>query len=105
VSIRDHLRQRRTKWIVLSVVGFILFAGGGLLCSRTNNVWLLPIPLLGFILFGAGQFGRLFMTCPKCNSVIGFAPGYFANPLGANLRFCPSCGISFDTEYDETQKI
>jgi hypothetical protein len=106
VSIREYLRQRRRKWTIVAVIGGILFAGGGFLCSQTNNPWLLPIPFLGFALFGIGQFARLFgLNCPKCGGAIGLATPYFGNPFGSDFRFCLACGISLETEYDDTKAI
>ncbi len=87
------------------LIGVVLFAGGGFICSRTNNAWLLPIPLVGFLLAAFGGFYRMFLLCPKCHGPMGLAFAYLWNPLGEDLRFCPACGISLDTEYDETQKI
>jgi hypothetical protein len=105
VTIRDYLKRRVRTSNILVACGFVLFGLGGWLCAALNKTWLLPLPLVGFVLFGGGALYRVFIHCPKCGGGLGMPPAYFGNPFGREFRFCPVCGVSLDTQLDESEKV
>jgi hypothetical protein len=81
--------------------GMVVFILGSVLRAP------LVIPLVGFAVGFVSMFYAQFrIRCPRCNanlgSVIINTGGPFA--LSKKTKFCPSCGVDFDTETELMNK-
>lgn len=104
MKIREKLNQTRKKMFLLSFTFWVLIIAG-LVYSTIQKNDLFPILILiPFILFIFTCSYSLFgIRCPKCKGVLGYA---LAWPLGKRLnisekiKFCPFCGVDFDSEIE-----
>jgi len=103
MTVRQFLNRRILPVVILMLACFVAFAAIGFIPtdSRSLGVWTL-VPFAGF----AACIVYLFygVRCPRCrNQIFGVAylprGGYFR--ISAAVRFCPFCGLSFDTEVDQ----
>ncbi len=92
MTLDRQLRTRLNRARAVALGSWLLFAAGlllfpdGMPCPA-----LLSIPFLGFIC--AVLYILFFLKCPKCGTRLGHALSGFKRP-----RFCPGCGIAFDSE-------
>jgi hypothetical protein len=106
VTIRDDINRRKRKAQILALLGFALLMFGALLASTQRMFWL--VAAIGFAMFLGGTLYQSFgIRCPRCACRIdlytGQSPTVFSIP--AAYRFCPFCGISLDTQLDETRQV
>jgi len=106
MTLRDVINRRRRKSGIVMLIGFALFGFGGVAASAHSQF--LGLSAIGFVLFAGGFFHQLYgIRCPRCAGRIGFALNTFGNVFAvpSKFRFCPFCGISFDTQQtDATER-
>ena len=105
MTIRAYLKRRFRRSNILIGCGIALVVVAGWLSAVLHSTWLLVVALLGFVLAVAAGISHLFLHCPKCGGGFGLPPAQFGNPFGPEMRFCPYCGVSLDTQLDETPKV
>ena len=95
--LRDINRERKRAGTVFAV-GVVIVAGG-IVCSQYHKVFVILIPL-GFIpLFGGLIHLGMGIRCPKCRGSLGYGAS-----LSSRLRFCPFCGVCFDSPSGQESK-
>ena len=100
MTIRQKLDASLRRMVTAMYSGFALFAAGGLLSSL--QPCLVAVALVGFALFGSSiAYVNYGLRCPRCGNPIGCLPylpkgGYYR--FAEALKFCPFCGVNFDSE-------
>jgi hypothetical protein len=92
--IRDINRERRKAGIVFAA-GFATVALGVFLSQLSKGFIFLAVGGIGGLFVGLIQLGTG-IRCPKCRGSLGYGAA-----LSSKLRFCPFCGVCFDTLAEE----
>jgi hypothetical protein len=104
VTIRDEIKRRRRIGVVITIVGIVCVMSGAFFSTRAH-LWLLIVA--GFAILLVSTFYQTFgIRCPRCKERVGplvAQPQMFA--VTKPFHFCPFCGISLDTQLDETHKV
>jgi hypothetical protein len=81
------------------LIGFILFAGVGVLRDEFPSPFLSALSAAGFVLcFGALIYMRRRLRCPNCYKPIENPSGNLSTAIA---RYCPHCGVDLAT-FDDT---
>jgi hypothetical protein len=105
VTVRDEIKRRRRRALLLTIPGGVLFIAGAFLAPSIHS-WFLLLLIAGFLLLGASTFYQLYgIRCPSCGERVGpliGQPQMFA--VTKPFQFCPFCGVSLDTEFEATPR-
>jgi hypothetical protein len=103
MAIRDYLNQHMRRATILCWVAMPLALASPFVWLRGNlRVFALVIVA---VFLAIGYFLMFSARCPRCKTRLLVALGTF----GVRLRIprwytsCPSCGLSFDTQCDESE--
>jgi len=92
--IRNINRERKRAGIVFAVGALILAIG---IAGSQYHKGFVVLVCIGFIpLFGGLIHLGMGIRCPKCRGSLGYGAA-----LSTKLRFCPFCGVCFDTPAEE----
>jgi len=102
MKIRDKLNSQ-LRWGFLALLLSWIFIVTTMALFGEKIPEYVPViafaPFLGTIIYLT--FG---ICCPKCKSRIGHVIGYsidiFTFGLSKKIKFCPYCGVSFDSEIE-----
>lgn len=102
MKIREKLNQTRKKMYFLGLISWVLFVAGIVLMASQKNNYFPILILIPFALFMFICFYSIFgIICPKCKGVLGYVlvwpPARWFN-ISEKIKFCPFCGIDFDSE-------
>ena len=103
MTIRDKLSGQKRIATLISVTGFALIVGGGLV-----NRGHMPMITAAFIgvaaIVGSGLFSFFAIRCPRCKGRIGdainwrFGGGF---EISEDIRCCPFCAVLLDSELED----
>lgn len=101
MTIRDKL-NRQVRWVwPLMFLGVVLFVSGGVLeATQVMSFPWLMIPAAPLI-FGTYYYMIFGIKCPHCQKCFFGATWVVGGRLfsvGKRMRFCPRCGVDFDSE-------
>jgi hypothetical protein len=106
MNIRDYLNRKVVPAYVGLIICFVLFGASGFVAAELRLFFLPLIPFAGFgAILTYLYFG---VRCPNCRnsiSYLSYLPKGGAFRLSKNLRFCPFCGVSLDTEVDAAGQL
>jgi hypothetical protein len=109
MTIRDRLNRRIILTYVvlyLSVIGIFFGVGFSASCDPSGPpVFAIPFFL---ILLAAVLYLQFGIRCPSCRNPVAHLTtmprgGWIR--LGKRIRFCPFCGVSFDSELTESGEV
>ena len=107
MTLRDHINRKYRRFKIGFLSGFVVIIIGIVVMNMTQKDGvLLPFALAGFLIsvFSA-MLGNGFVKCPRCRKSIDEMIMFISRPwslsLPSNIRFCRSCGASFDQELVE----
>jgi hypothetical protein len=101
MTIRSRLEAIRRNTMIVSMVAWLLFAGG-MAATAVDSRFLVVVILAFFAFMGAVLFSLFGIRCPKCRGALGYAlqwpPKWFG--ISEKIRFCLFCGVELDAELD-----
>lgn len=106
MTARDSINGRKRKAAIISYIGWAVFVVGLFLTIQKDSMW--PLCALGGAVLAGGTLYMLYgLRCPHCQKRLGLIIGPSGSPFSMrrDVRFCPLCGVAFDTQLDETQKV
>lgn len=93
-TIRDVIRRRTRQLLLIGLMGWLMFPAAAALGHKNRPV--MPLFIVGGILFAVAVIGLQRVRCPKCAAPLG----QFAMPIAIawrrKINFCPYCGVSLD---------
>jgi hypothetical protein len=106
VTIRDVISRQMRKAAMIAYGGAALFGLGGLAITVNERLIVLALPGFG-IFMGGVLFMLLGVRCPRCGGRIGPSVHASGSPFRVppKIRFCPFCGVAWDSPMDETQQV
>src|SRR5438309_3070429 len=100
MTIRDYLRREKRRYAAVVNLGVLIFIGGAI--AGASGSGLLALALVAFTVCGlGGLFLWSCVRCPDCRGRLGPVLRSVGSPITipASLRFCPFCGVGFDSPY------
>ena len=103
MTIREEL-NRQVRWVYpMLFLGMILFLAGGLLTAYHVIAWPWPGIPAAVIFFGMFFFMNFAIKCPRCRKLLfgtTWVVGGKLFSVGKRMKFCPRCGVDFDSEME-----
>ena len=94
MTIQDHLLKKARPIFIITIAGWLITA-----VSMFVNM--LALTSIGFFMFICGILATIYtIKCPRCDIKLGhlIMQNVFKSKKNYAIKFCPSCGVSFDDE-------
>jgi ammonia channel protein AmtB len=106
MTIRDEMRRKKRRLLIITWSGIALFILGILLSEKLGSTPL--IPFVGFAVFCVSitLYGYWAMRCPHCKGNLGHFL-YYGPPFSVSnkVKYCPFCGVDIDMELEEQNRV
>ncbi len=113
MTIRAIIDRRLRKTMMAMFGGFAVFIIGMIVHIWTKASGLPIISLVGIGLsFVTIFYALLGIRCPHCKTILGYIAMYKGVfipdsifSMSKKIKFCPFCGVSFDTEIEISHEV
>ena len=106
MTIREHLHQKLRHVKTVKLAGFAVFAFVVIFTAKADgrDPVFAAIAIAGFfVAFAGGIFIQAKVCCPKCGKSVGKFVVRDVNILAWRpIDYCPYCGVSLDSEFEES---
>jgi hypothetical protein len=108
MTIRQLIVRQKRVATAITYSGFAVFALGIILgAGEPPAAVFFAVAIPGFVVaFGATLYVMYFVRCPRCRGPIGFTVSYMSWPysVSSKIRYCPFCGVAFDSDVDDASR-